>query len=365
MKAQGQPGFFDLDDCYAELSRNGDPLESLAAAVPWEAFRYRLDKALRRAEKNATGGRPPYDCVLMFKVLVLQSLYNLSDDQTEYQIRDRLSFRRFLGLAMDARVPDAKTVWLFRETLTQAGAVEKLFALFSRHLEERGLRAMEGQIVDASFVHVPVQRNTREENETIKGGGIPEDWTDKPSKLRQKDVDARWTKKNDVSHYGYKNHVNVDRRFKLIRKYDVTDASVHDLRMLEAVLDPDNTCADLWADSAYRSKEMEEKLKELLIRSHIHEKGHRSRPLSDHRKKVNKNRSKVRVRVEHIFGHQKNSMGGTLVRTIGAVRAKAKIGLKNLAYNMQRAAFLIRAGRCFGNDQSDPVRNCEGRTAPA
>lgn len=348
MRVLGQPGFFDLDDCYAELSRNGDPLEALEAAVPWEAFRYRLNKALKRAEKNAAGGRPPFDAVLMFKVLVLQSLYNLSDDQTEYQIRDRLSFRRFLGLSMDGRVPDAKTIWLFRETLVKAGAVEKLFALFNRHLEEKGLRAMGGQIIDASFAHVPVQRNDRGENDALKAGGVPEDWLENPEKLRQKDTDARWTKKNEVSHYGYKNHINADRRFKLIRKYEVTSAAPHDSTVFDSLLDPENTCADLWADSAYRCKEREADLKERMIRSHIHYKGQRNKPLSKRKQAANKRRSKVRARVEHIFGHQENNMGGTLVRTIGIARAKAKIGLKNLAYNMQRFVFLLRTGQKCG-----------------
>lgn len=353
MRALGQPGFFDLEDCYKELSRNGDPLEALEAAVPWEAFRYRLNKALKRAEKKGAGGRPPFDCVLMFKALVLQSLYNLSDDQTEYQIRDRLSFRRFLGLSMEGRVPDAKTIWLFRETLTQAGAVEKLFALFNRHLDESGLRAMGGQIIDASFVHVPVQRNDRDENDALKGDNVPEEWLDKPEKLRQKDTDARWTKKNNVAHYGYKNHINTDRRFKLIRTYEVTTAAAHDSTVFDVLLDADNTNADVWADSAYRSAEREAVLKDKMIRSQIQHKGYRNKPLSKHKRAVNRRRSKVRARVEHVFGHQENSMGGTLVRTIGMARAKTKIGLKNLAYNMQRMIFLYRTGQTFG------------RTAPA
>lgn len=351
MKGIGQPGFFDLEDCYAELSRNGDPLEELAAVVPWGSFAYRLNKALKRTDVNPLGGRPPFDAVLMFKILVLQSLYNLSDDQAEYQVRDRLSFRRFLGLSMDGNVPDAKTIWLFRERLTKAGAIEKLFALFSRHLEERGLRAMGGQIIDASFVHVPVQRNDRDENTAIKDGTVPKDWLEKPEKLRQKDTDARWTKKNAMSHYGYKNHINTDRRFKLIRKYDVTSAEKHDSTAFERLLDPENTSSDLWADSAYRGAEREAALKDKMIRSHIHHKGHRNKPLSKFKQAVNKRRSSVRVRVEHVFGDQQNGMGGTLVRTIGITRARTKIGLKNLAYNMRRFAFLLRTG--------------QGRPAPA
>ncbi|MCB9964265.1 MAG: transposase [Rhodospirillales bacterium] len=173
-----QPGFFDVEDCYKALSTCGDPLEVLAEHIPWETFGYRLNKALKRsAEKNT--GRPPFDAVMMFKILVLQSLDNLSDERMEFLIRDRLTFRRFLGIGLDGRVPDAKTIWLFRERLTQAGAIDKLFALFGRHLDECGLRATGGQIVDASFVHVPIQRNSWEENQTIKAGDVPEDWADK------------------------------------------------------------------------------------------------------------------------------------------------------------------------------------------
>lgn len=348
MQAKGQPGFFDLEDCYAQLSRNGDPLEALEKAVPWEAFRHDLHKALKRAEKKSSGGRPPFDCVLMFKALVLQSLYNLSDDQLEYQIRDRLSFRRFLGLSIDGRVPDAKTIWVFREKLVEAGAVDELFELFNRYLEEQGLRAMGGQIIDASFVHVPVQRNDRDDNEVIKAGNVPENWRDQPNKFSQKDTDARWTKKNNVAHYGYKNHISIDRRFKMVRRYDVTSAAPHDSTVFDTVFDTDNTSADLWADSAYRSAEREAALKDRMIRSHIHHKGHRNNPLTKHKRQVNKRRSKVRVRVEHVFGHQQNSMGGTLVRTIGMARARAKSGMKNLVYNMQRFVFLKRTGQRCG-----------------
>ena len=119
----GQPGLFDVDERYASFSAAGDPLERLASVVDFELFRAELDLALDRSDR-ARGGRPPYDAVLMFKVLVLQTLYTLSDDQTEYQIRDRLSFMRFLGLALEHRVADAKTVWLFRQGASSCGGVE-------------------------------------------------------------------------------------------------------------------------------------------------------------------------------------------------------------------------------------------------
>src|ERR1039458_9142512 len=336
----GQPGFFDVQDRYEALSRAGDPLEGLRTMIPWEDFRKPLKKTLQRKDRNA-GGRPPFDDVLMFKVLVVQALYNLSDDQTEYQIRDRLSFVRFLGLDIDGTVPDAKTIWLFRERLARAGAVKRLFARFDRHLEEKGLMASGGQIIDASIIPVPRQRNDRAENDAIKAGKTPEEWQKEPAKLRQKDVNARWTVKNGQNFYGYKNHVNTDRKHKLIRRYRVPDACVHDGQAFDEVFDARNTAKDIWADGAYRSKEREEELKARGYRSHIHHKGARGHPLSDAKRAVNTRRSTVRARVEHIFGRQ-FAMGGKLIRCIGIVRAEANIGLKNLVYNLQRSVFLTK-----------------------
>ena len=220
--------------------------------------------------------------------------------------------------------------------------IEALFEDFDGYLEEEGYLAMGGQIIDASIVAVPKQRNSRDENAKIKDGETPEEWTNKPAKRSQKDMDARWTKKHGKSHYGYKNHVNVDRRHKLVRRYKVTDAAVHDSQVVEDILDPNNTASDVWADSAYRSAEIEAKLAEKGLTSRIHRKGYRDKPLSERETQGNKTRSKVRARVEHVFGAQSNDMGGTLVRSIGLVRAKARIGLKNLTYNMRRLVQLER-----------------------
>ena len=189
---------------------------------------------------------------------------------------------------------------------------------------------MGGQIIDASIVPVPRQRNKKDENEQIKAGKTPGDWAVKPAKARQKDTDARWTKKNGKSHYGYKNHINVDRCHKLVRRYDVTSASVHDSQVVEDILDDDNTASGVWADSAYRSAEIEAKLAQKGQKSRIHRKAKRGKPLGKHEKRGNTSRSRVRSRVEHVFGSQHNDMGGTLVRCIGMARAKARVGLKNL-----------------------------------
>ena len=339
-----QLGFFDIANRYAGLDAKNDPLVKIDAVVPWENFRPRLEAAWRKPPeaRKSSAGRKPLDAVMMFKAIVLCSLYNLSDDQVEYQIRDRLSFMRFLGLGLEGKVPDAKTVWLYRDQLSEVGVIDALFADFDDYLKDHGYLAMGGQIIDASIVSVPTQHNSRDENTTIKAGETPEDWASKPAKRCQKDVDARWTKKHGKSHYGYKNHINVDRRHKLVRRYHVTDASVHDSQVIEAILDANNTASDVWADSAYRSAEIELMLAGKGLTSRIHRKGRRNKPLTKREEQGNNTRSKVRVRVEHIFGAQSNDMGGTLVRSIGLVRAKARIGLKNLSYNMRRLVQLER-----------------------
>jgi IS5 family transposase len=339
MNTLGQLGFFDLTHRYDALTQKGDPLEQLAQHIPWARFRKMLEKNLRRS-KRPKGGRPPFDAVLMFKVLVLQTLYNLSDDQTEYQIRDRLSFMRFLSLDLHQRIPDAKTIWLFRETLTQAGVVEKLFIQFDTYLAEQGFQARGGQLIDASLIPVPKQRNTREENATVKAGNCPADWEAQPAKRRQKDTEARWTKKHGKSHYGYKNHVNVDKTHKLSRRYAVTDAAVHDSQVLEEVLQSETAGCDVWADAAYRSEEIEGQLKKRKLRSRIQYKAYRDKALTAQQQHTNRRRSRIRARVEHVFGHHVMAMGGKLIRTIGRVRARAKIGLKNLTYNFQRFLLL-------------------------
>ncbi len=339
-----QMGFFNLSDRYASLDAKKDPLVEINAVVPWEEFRPLLEPVWRKpeSERKSNAGRKPMDEALMFKTLVLSALYNLSDDQVEYQIRDRLSFLRFLGLGLGDRVPDAKTVWFYRGALAQAGKVEDVFKLFDGHLARQGYIARGGQILDASIVPVPRNHNTREENAAIKDGEEPEGWGNKPAKRSQKDVDARWTKKHGKSHYGYKNHVNVDRKHKLIRRYHVTDAAVHDSQAVDELLMRGNTASGVWADAAYRSEEIEAKLRARGLTSRIHRKGKRGKPLTEQAMKRNRTKSSVRARVEHVFGAQANDMGGTLVLTIGLARAKAKIGMKNLVYNIRRLGQLHR-----------------------
>jgi IS5 family transposase len=328
-----QLGFLDFDTRLQRIDKAGDPLSKLNQAIDWEMFRPLLEKA-RRKKKKSNAGAKGFDLVLLFKILILQSLYNLSDEGLEFQILDRYSFSRFLGLHAADKIPDATTIWRFREDLIKAGVVDKLFEQFDTFLREQGYRAQKGQIIDASIVKVPIQRNSRKENQQIKQGKQPEGWS--IHKKRQKDTDARWTRKNSKNFFGYKNHISIDVKYKLIRRYGVTSANVHDSNVFDDLLDPNNTSRDVWADSAYRSKETIERLKKNRYREHLQRRGTRTRKLSRWEQQGNRTRSRIRSRVEHVFGVQAQRAGNLLLRGIGLVRAAGKIGLRNLAYNLDR-----------------------------
>lgn len=346
-----QPSFFDEAERYIKLDKLNDPLVELKRHIDFEMFRPKLEELLRKP-KQSPAGRKPLDVVFMFKVLVLQRLYNMSDEQIEFQITDRCSFCRFLGIPLGGKAPDFTTVWRFREALADAGGARELFDLFTAHLEQHGLIANHGCIVDASFVEVPKQRNTKEENKLIKKGITPEGWAENPRKLCQKDLDARWTKKNNVSYYGYKDHVKADAASKLITDYKVTSAEVHDSQPLFDLVGEDCKGEPLFADSAYRSAEIERKLAEMEIPSFIHEKGTRNRPLDEFAKMANTIKSSIRCLVEHIcecrcarYGFIENSMGGPELRYIGFKRIETGVGLSNLVYNMKRSIQLTRPAK--------------------
>ena len=350
-----QLGFFDVDSRLRELSAKGDDLERISALVDFEVFRLDLVRAVPRSD-GTKGGRPAFDPVLMFKILLLQAMHGLSDERTEYLIKDRLSFMRFLGLGLSDAVPDANTIWTFREALKRANAVDALFHRFDVTLKGTGYLAMGGQIIDATIVAAPKQRNTEAERAAIKQGEIPAGWVKKPAKLRQKDRDARWTVKFSkakpredgtsqvdiaVPSFGYKNHISIDRRHGLIRGWTATHAAAHDGARLEDVLDAGNTASDVWADTAYRSAKNEAMLAGRGLVSRIHRKKPQGRPMPERTRRANARKSAVRSKVEHVFAHQKGLMA-IIVRTIGLARAKVKIGLANLAYNMRRLVWLRR-----------------------
>jgi IS5 family transposase len=350
----GQRGFWEVEERLKELSAEGDPLEKLGATVDFELFRPVLTQVLGGSHPSKSG-RPGFDPVLKFKMLVLQALHGLSLQQTDYLVRDRLSWMRFCGLGPGDVVPDANTLWDFREALIAAKALDKLFDRLDRAIQDAGYLPMGGQIIDATLVAAPRQRNTEGEKSAIKAGAIPEAWKDKPAKLRQKDRDARWTvkfskakpKENGAPQidiaipvFGYKSHVSIDRRHGVIRRGKTTDAAAHDgARLREGLIDPANTASEVWADTAYRSASNARFLDAAGKVSRIHHKKPKGKPMPRALARANAKKSKIRARVEHVFAEQKDRMN-LFIRTIGIARAEAAITLANMAYNIKRWCWL-------------------------
>jgi len=328
-------GLFDEQIRMEKLSKKQDPLERLSSHIDFEFFRKPLRQFFDKEVDRSKGGRPSYDYVLMFKVLILQRYYNLSDDTIEYAILDRLSFMRFLGLGINDPVPDAKTIWLFRDKLTAAGMVEKLFSHLDKQLDKDGIIVHKGKLVDASIVEVPVQRNSRDENKELKEGTIPEDWNE--NKLHQKDTDAQWVTHNGKNYFGYKNHIKADSKTKLITGYKATPANIHDSEVIDELLNKkEDSGQPVHADSAYRSEAIEQGFRIKNIESCIHEKGYRGNRLTKRQQQRNRKKSRIRARVEHIFGFMTNSMNKMYLHYRNFIRNQAAIGLMNLTYNLFR-----------------------------
>jgi IS5 family transposase len=329
-----QRGFFDVDERLKRVSDLGDPLEAMAAVIDFEGFRPLLDQALKRFD-GAKGGRPAFDPVLMFKVLILQALNDLSDERAEFLITDCLSYMRFLGLALGDKAPDRNTIWTFREALKKAGVIDDLFAAFDAQITASGYRATHGQIVDASLIAAPKQRLTDEEKAAIKDGKSADEIWDNPHKAAQKGEharatgssahanDARWTikyskKKDDapkgqvdiaIPAFGCKSHIMTDRAHGFIRAFKVTDAARHDGAQLTDLVRRDVLATGVWADSAYRSKANEASLARYGLVSNIHRRKPKGRPTPEHVRRGNAAKSKIRAFVEHVFADQKHRMG--------------------------------------------------------
>lgn len=341
-KKKGNKGLFDEQETIQKLIQIGNPLERILNIVDFEMFRDVLEKFIFSFDKKNNAGAKPYDVVMMFKIMILQRYYGLGDSQIEYQIHDRLSFKKFLGLESGDKIPDEKTVWAFREKITESGLIEQIFEQFNQFLSSNGLIMNQGKMVDASFTVAPRQRNTHEENKLIKEGRGDELWNDKPNKKKHKDIDARWTKKNNETFFGYKNHTKVDTKSKFIDNYVVTDASVHDSQPLGELLKKSDKGQPFHADSAYTGETQEKTIKDFELENLVHEKAYRNKPLSEEQKKKNHEKSKIRARVEHVYGFMEQSMKGLKIRSVGIVRATGIIGLMNLTYNLFRYEQVVR-----------------------
>lgn len=338
MSKRPSRSLFDEQNKHQKLEKINDVLPRLSRMVEWEAFRTQLDAAFPVRDPKR-GGQPPYDRVLMFKIIVLLELYGLSAEAMEYQINDRASFQRFLGLEPQHMVPDATTIRLFAEQLTNAKTMEQLFAAYHARLSAAGLVLNEGKIIDASMVHAPVQHNSRDENDQLKNEEVPPDWS--AHKRAQKDLDATWTKKHGKSFHGYKNHVKVDAGSKLIDHYVVTTSSISDGTMAWELLDERDQGQDLHADKGYDWQDVKDGIALAKMNDCVLKQARRNSPLSEQDKQRNTGLSRVRARVEHVFASMNKQLGGLSVRAIGLVRATFRVGLTNLCYNLLRSLHLI------------------------
>lgn len=333
MKKRKSLSFFDREKRQEKVQQKKDVLIELNARISWESFRRTIEQCFPVTDPKK-GGRPPFDRVMMFKILILQTLYNLSDDQMEFQILDRMSFGRFLGINLEDDVPDAKTIWLFRDQLTQHGVLDKLFDEFYRRLADHQLILNTGRIIDASIVEAPRPR-------TKKPDGNSEEPAN-PNSERQQDTDADWTKKHGKSYFGYKNHIKVDRKSKLIIDFQTTPASVHDSQVIEELIAEADKGQTVYADSGYFGEPVDKSLKEKNVKPRIQKRATRGNQLTEEEKERNSQLAKIRCRVEHVFGFMRTNLKLGRLRYRGLARATTAISLMNLVYNMWRGLFLTR-----------------------
>ena len=253
-----QNSLFDLANRYANLSKMGDPLERLNAIIDCAIFCPSLERMDTKVRKS-NAGRKPICRILMFKMLVLQNSMACLTNACNTRSQTACGSCVFWVSSWLVTSPMHAPIWAFREALKEHQLTDALFDRLNQALADLGIELKSGQIIDATFVPVPIQRNGRENNALIKPDAVPIEWgqdAEQPNKLAHKDLDSRWTKKGGQNHYGYKNHINIDKDIKLIASHACTDASVHDSQVLEAVLRGENVGGkEVWADSAYRSED--------------------------------------------------------------------------------------------------------------
>jgi IS5 family transposase len=338
--APASPGIFDYQHHVDRLAQRRTTLDRLKDMVDWEAFRPHLESALP-SRGPGTGGRPAYDAVFLFRILVLQRLHDLSDEGVELAVQERLTWHRFLDIHVGSAFPDRNTIWRFRQALVNKGAFLACFDAFFEQIARHGVRLESGKIVDATIIEVPVQRNRRSEIEQIKRGEVPPAWSDHPAKRCQKDTDARWTRKEGQNFFGYKGHVKVDQRTKLIQRIVVTPANMHESRLVGDLVSPGDK--RLYGDGAYRSAVIHDHLRHLRMQDWTNIPGRGRRPLGPDERMRNRRKSRIRARVEHVFAAMVTQIGGLYYRAIGLKRNAAAFEMQSLIYNMLRMTTLASA----------------------
>lgn len=342
-------GYLFVDERRQEkLTQFTGVLVKLGELVDWPGLAAAVNKETGREAPQPKGGRPPYPTEALLKVVVLQQLYgNLADEAMEYALLDRTSWQRFTGLAGYRDLPDARTIWAFKEQLARGGGAEALFEFVGEQLAQAGLQAQGGQIIDATIVTVPKAHLDKDEKQSVKDGETPAHWSAKQA--AHIDTDARWTAKRDVYYFGYKAHINTDQEHKLIRTIDVTPANVDDRVPLEHLIDASEerkrTGKTVHADRGYHGEATRAMLKTMGLVDGVARRDDVNRFDQTELHQRNQKLSRIRARVEHVFGAWEKTMG-KFIRCIGAVRAAAQITIQATVYNLRRWVTLDGRGAC-------------------
>ncbi len=302
-------------------------LEAIGAMVDWAEL-VRIVSVLDKT-REGKGGRPPIDFEIKLKMLFLQYAFNLSDEELEDQLIDRLSFQQFVGLSFDEEIPDFTTIWKFKEALVERGLMDSIFSSIVGRIESNGLLLKKGTIVDATIIksgNRPLSRKRREELES--------------SPSRQIDTDAQSTAKNGKKHFGYKGHIGVDAESKIIRKRTFTPANVHDSREMENVLSGDEQ--SVFADKAYANRKNKRAARAAGVYYGVLDKGVRNHPLSGNQQKRNKQKSRIRAAVEHPFGFMRKKLKVTTMAAKNQLRNALRFDMWCIIYNVCRASFLLK-----------------------
>lgn len=337
-RRQPTTDLFVQDQRQAKLGNFIASLAAMDELIDFAAIATEVDRACPRPDRSQ-GSRPPYPTEVMVRLLFIQSLYNLSDEDCEYQVLDRMSFQHFCRLESALHIPDARTLWSFKKRLAKGSlGGNAIFEAVSQQLQAHGYIPRGGQIVDASIVQAPITQAKSEEREALNEGKAPEGLSTK--RLKHTDRDARWTKKHGKSFYGYKLHANADARYKLIRRIKVTAANVDDGQTLKDVLDASNTSSRLLADRGYDAQANRELLREGAIKDGI---ARRARPGQERRHRLdarNKAINRIRARGEHVFAGLEQ-LGGKCVRAMTLAKNELAILIKCAAYNAKRLVWLV------------------------
>lgn len=308
-----------LADAFVKsYSRAGGFLEEIVKSFDWAALGVLLVQINGSAE-----GRPGYPPLVLFKIVLLQQWYQLSDPAAEEAVRDRLSFRRFCGIPLDQETPDHNSIWRFRQTIAKLGLEDRLLAEVNRQLDARGMVVKRGNLVDATIIAAAVKKPPFQEGQ-----------------VSTRDPDASFTKKHGQTYFGYKAHLSVDEGSGLIRQAVMSGADLHDSQKGEALIQGDEKA--YYADKAYDSAALRESLKKQGIDDQIAYRARRGKPLVNWQKNFNSCASSVRSGVERANATMKRWYGMARVRYLGLTRNHCHLQFVAMAMNLKRSLVLAK-----------------------